>query len=395
MKNYKLFAKTFTGLEPILAEEIRALGGKNIVSARRGVSFTGDLAMVYKANYSLRTALRILIEIKTFKAINEEQLYLAAKQLPWLDYLDVRQTFSVDATINSKYFNHSHYVALKVKDAIVDTFREKIHKRPNVDTHNPDVKFNVHLDNDRVTISLDSSVESLHLRGYRQSTGGAPLNECLAAGIILLSGWNMKTPFLDPMCGSGTLLIEASMINRQVPAGYHRKNWGFMKWLNYDAALFAKIKADENSKIFLQPTASIIGYDKSFSMVRTARLNAMMALADEHITIEKCNFFDISEVQPVAHIVTNPPYGERLEEGDMKLFCKEMGNILKRYYSGSVAWVIHSNDEAMKYFGLKPSCKLPLMNGPIHCKLYKFEMYSGTRRYSKQNDNNKNLGFDN
>lgn len=394
MSNLQLFAKTFAGLEPVLAEEIRALGGQNILPAKRGVGFTGDLASLYRANYTLRTALRILIEIQSFKATDVEQLYKAAKQIPWFEYLDIKQTFSVEATVNSKYFNHSHYVALKVKDAIVDAFREKFHKRPNVDTHAPDVKFNVHIDHDRVTISLDSSVDSLHLRGYRQSTGGAPLNECLAAGMILLSGWDRKTPFLDPMCGSGTLLIEAGMISRHVPAGYHRKNWGFMRWMNFDAALFGKIKAEENARMLMQAPATITGYDKAFSMVRTARMNALMALADEYITIEKRDFFQISEVQPVAHIVTNPPYGERLEEGDMNSFCKEMGNILKRYYPGSVAWIIQSNDEAMKHFGLKPSRKLPLMNGPLHCKFYKFEMYSGTRRYGKQNDNKENLGFD-
>lgn len=388
MKNYKLFAKTFSGLESVLADEIRTIGGKDIVPAKRGVEFNGDMALVYKANYSLRTALRILIEIHSFKATNEEQLYTAAKQLSWFDYLDIKQTFSVDATVNSQYFNHSHYVALKVKDAVVDAFREKIHKRPNVDTHAPDVKFNVHINNDRVTVSLDSSDESLHLRGYRQSTGGAPLNECLAAGMIMLSGWDKKTPFLDPMCGSGTLLIEASMMSRQVPAGYHRKNWGFMRWLNYDAAMFGKIKAEENARMLMQPPVTVTGYDKVFSMVRTARMNAMMALADEHISIEKRDFFDISEEQPVAHIVTNPPYGERLEEGDMNTFCKEMGNTLKRYYPGSVAWIIQSNEEAMKHFGLKPSRKIPLMNGPLLCKFYKFEMYSGTRRYGLQNDNN-------
>ncbi len=387
MKNYKLFAKTFSGLESVLAEEIQAIGGKDIVLSRRGVGFSGDLALVYKANYTLRTALRILMEVDTFKASNEKQLYNAAKKIAWFDYLDIKQTFSVEATVNSKYFNHSHYVALKVKDAIVDAFREKIHKRPNVDTYDPDVKFNVHIDNDRVTLSLDSSVESLHLRGYRQSTGGAPLNECLAAGMILLSRWDMKTPFLDPMCGSGTLLIEASMMSRHVPAGYHRNNWGFMRWMNYDAALFGKIKAEENARILPQPPVKVSGYDKSFSMVRTSRMNAMMALADEHISLEKRDFFKILEVQPVAHIVTNPPYGERLEEGDMNTFCKEMGNILKRYYPGSVAWIIQSNDEAMKYFGLKPSRKLSMMNGPLLCKFYKFELYSGTRRNGLQNDN--------
>ncbi len=388
MSNLKLFAKTFAGLESVLAEEVRNIGGKEIVIAKRGVGFSGDLALLYRANYTLRTALRILIEIQSFKAINEEQLYNAAKKIFWFEYLDIKQTFSVDATVNSKFFNHSHYVALKVKDAIVDAFREKIYKRPNVDTYAPDVKFNVHIDHDRVAISLDSSVDSLHLRGYRQSTGGAPLNECLAAGMILLSGWDRKTPFLDPMCGSGTLLIEASMMSRQVPAGYHRKKWGFMQWMNYNAALFAKIKAEENARILMQAPATITGYDKAFSMVRKARMNILMALADEYITIEKRDFFEISEVQPVAHIVTNPPYGERLEEGDMNLFCKKMGNVLKRYYPGSVAWIIQSKDEAMKHFGLKPSRKLPLMNGPLHCKFYKFEMYSGSRRQAKQNDNN-------
>lgn len=385
MKNYKLFAKTFSGLESVLADEIRAIGGKDIVLAKRGVEFSGDLALVYKANYTLRTALRILIGIQSFKAQNENQLYIAAKQVPWFDYLDIKQTFSVEATVNSQYFNHSHYVALKVKDALVDAFREKTHKRPNVDTHSPDVKFNVHIDHNRVTLSLDSSVQSLHLRGYRQSTGGAPLNECLAAGLILLSGWDMKTPFLDPMCGSGTLLIEASMMSRHVPAGYHRKNWGFMRWLNYDAAMFGKIKAEENAHIINHSPVSVTGYDKALSMVRAARMNAMMALADEHISFEKRDFFKISEVQPVAHIVTNPPYGERLEEGDMNTFCKEMGNILKRYYPGSVAWIIQSNEEAMKHFGLKPSRKIRLMNGPLLCKFYKFEMYRGTRRYGLQN----------
>lgn len=388
MKKFRLFAKTFSGLEYVLADEIKEIGGEDIKIAKRGVGFSGDMSLVYKANYTLRTALRILIEIHSFKASNEDELYKAAKQLSWFKYLDIKQTFSVEATVNSKYFNHSHYVALKVKDAVVDAFREKIHKRPNVDTHSPDVKFNVHIDNNRVKVSLDSSVESLHLRGYRQSTGGAPLNECLAAGMILLSGWDKKTPFLDPMCGSGTLLIEASMMSRQVPAGYHRKNWGFMRWLNYDAAMFGKIKAEENARMLMQPLVTVTGYDKAFSMVRIARMNALMALADEYISIEKLDFFDISEEQAVVHIVTNPPYGERLEEEDMNTFCKKMGDILKRYYPGSVAWIIQCNKEAMKYFGLKPSRKIPLMNGPLLCKFYKFEMYQGARKRGLQNDNN-------
>lgn len=387
MKKFRLFAKTFSGLEYVLADEIKEIGGEDIKIAKRGVGFSGDMSLVYKANYTLRTALRILIEIHSFKASNEKQLYKAAKQIQWFDYLDIKQTFSVEATVNSKYFNHSHYVALKVKDAVVDAFREKIHKRPDVDAHAPDVKFNVHIDNNRVTVSLDSSVESLHLRGYRQSTGGAPLNECLAAGMILLSGWDMKTPFLDPMCDSGTMLIEASMLSRQVPAGYFRKNWGFMRWMNYDAAMFEKIKREENARMLMHSPV-IAGYDKAFSMVRIARMNAMMALADEYISIEKRNFFDITEEQSVVHIVSNSPYGERLEEGDMNIFCKKMGDILKRYYPGSVAWIIQCNEVAMKHFGLKPSRKISLMNGPLTCKFYKFELYKGSRKHILQNDNN-------
>lgn len=376
----KMFAKTFAGLEQVLAKEITALGGHDVKPGIRGVSFSGDLALLYAANYSLRTALRILVELHTATVENEDALYRECKKIAWENVMSVSQTFSMDATVNSRLFNHSQYVALKVKDALVDRFREKQFKRPTVAKSYPDVKVNVHIDHQRLTISLDASSESLHLRGYRIIQGEAPINEVLAAGMILLSDWDIKTPFLDPMCGSGTIPIEAALIATNTPPGYYRKEWGFMKWNNYDNELFLQMKEKENAKIRSSTNVSIAAYDKSFAMSRATQQNLISALMDQHVIVEKKDFFKTSEIQNPCHIVTNPPYGQRLEEEDMPAFYSDLGRVLKHYYSGSTAWIITSFEDAMKHVGLKSGAKIPLFNGALPCKFYRIDLYQGSKK---------------
>ncbi|MCZ2443654.1 MAG: THUMP domain-containing protein [Flavobacteriales bacterium] len=380
MKKLKLFAKTFAGLEQILAQEISELGGTDVRPGVRGVACTGDMSLVYAANYASRTALRILVELHTCTVFNEDTLYHECKKIPWEDIMDVTQSFSMDATVNSRYFNHSHYVALKVKDALVDRFRERIFKRPSVAKSQPDVKINVHIEHKQLTISLDASSDSLHQRGYRIVQGEAPLNEVLAAGMILLSGWDKKTPFLDPMCGSGTIPIEAALIASNTPSGYYRSEWGFMKWKDYDKNLFQQVKEKINAAITTTPNVSIIGYDKSFAMTRASQQNLLASLMDNWVQIEKKDFFKIEQIQPPYHIVTNPPYGQRLNEDDIPGFYKETGRVLKHFFAGSTAWIITSNEEAMKYVGLKTSAKISLFNGALPCKFYRIDLYQGSKK---------------
>ncbi len=382
----KLFAKTIAGLEDILAEEIKNIGGTNIQVVRRGVEYEGDQKVLYRSNYELRTALKILVPIFSFYATNEKELYDNAKKLAWENYLDLRQTFRIDGTVNSKYFSHSHYVSLKVKDAMVDAFREKFHQRPNVEVDDPDVHFNVFIQHNRVSISLDSSSDSLHIRGYRQMKGEAPLNEVLAAGLIAISGWDMQQPFLDPMCGSGTLLIEAAMKLYQIPSGYYRKKWGLMRWKDFDKVCWEQIRDEANAKIIKEKKTEIKGYDKAFSMVRATQQNLVMALLEEYVTVEKKDFTKIDEPHHGYHIVCNPPYGERLQTDDMNTLYKQMGDTLKKYFAGSRAWMITNNEEAMKMLGLKTSRRIPIMNGPLECKFYLIELYEGSKKASKQNN---------
>ena len=387
-KNFKLTAKTLFGFEDLLATELKNLGALNIQKGQRMVSFEGDDGFMYKANLACRTAIKILKPIYHFKANDEKSLYDGIMKYDWVDLFDVDKTFAIDATVFSDDFSHSKYVALLSKDAIVDQFRNAFNRRPNVDTEDPDVRINIHIHMNDVTVSLDSSGNSLHQRGYRTQTNEAPINEVLAAGLLMLSGWTGQCDFLDPMCGSGTILIEAGMIACNIPANIHRKGFAFEKWQDFDATLYEKIKENllKKTKEF---EFSIIGFDIDFQTMKKAKININQAYLEDYIDVEKQDFFTSSkDSDKPLHIFFNPPYNERISI-NTEDFYKEIGNTLKRNYAGTNAWLITSNYDALKSVGLRPSAKIKTFNGALEARLVHYELYDGTKRYGKQMDEKK------
>lgn len=385
MENFKMVAKTFFGFEEVLAKELNQLGAQKVEQGVRMVSFYGDKGFMYKANLALRTALKVLKPIATFKVYNDQSLYKGVQSIDWAKVFRVTQTFVVDVTLNSEHFNHSLFVALKTKDAIVDQFRDNVGKRPDIDKDYPDVRINIHIQNDICTVSLDTSGASLHHRGYRTATNLAPINEVLAAGILLMSGWDGTTHFIDPMCGSGTFLAEAAMIACNIPANINRREFAFEKWSDWDNELFEKVETSLLNKT-REFHYTIKGYDKAPSAVMKAKANIKNANLDDYITIEEGNFFDSEkETEGPLHMVFNPPYGERLDI-DLERFYREIGDTLKQSYPGTEAWFITGNIEALKFVGLKPSRKIKLFNGKLESRLVKYEMYAGSKRTKFQNN---------
>ena len=384
-REFKMVATTIFGLEEVLAEELKQLGAQDVEVGVRNVSFSGDKGFMYKANMALRTAIRILKPIKRFKVGDEDDLYKKLQTIDWEREMDVDSTFAIGAVVNSKNFTtNSHYISLKSKDAIADYFRHKYHKRPNVDVKFPDLKIHVHILNDLCTVSLDSSGDSLHKRGYRSATNIAPINEVLAAGLVLLSGYTGDCNFIDPMCGSGTILIEAAMIANNIPANINRKEFGFEKWKDYDEELFFTIQESLLKKI-RSSHFKIMGFDKAPSAVKKAKDNVENANLSEFIGIHHVNFFNsMKEVFGQTTILFNPPYGERLDI-DMQAFYKNIGDTLKSGYPGSTVWFITSNIEAIKHVGLKTSRRIPMKNGDLDCIYVRYDMYEGSRKAKKMN----------
>ena len=374
-KNFEIIAKTFMGLEPVLAKELRALGAEDVQEGRRMVSFRGDKEMMYRANFQLHTAIRILKPIRHFKARSADDVYNEVLKTDWSQYLDEGKTFTVDAVVFSDEFRHSKFVSYKVKDAIVDQFREKTGKRPNISVANPDVRLNIHIAEDRCTLSLDSSGESLHRRGYRQESVDAPLNEVLAAGMILMTGWQGETDFVDPMCGSGTLLIEAALIAHNMAPGLFRKEYAFEKWPDFDADLFDSIYNDESQEREFKH--HIYGYDIDMKAVNTARLNVKAAGLTSSITVEQQDFKDFQQPKEKSIMVTNPPYGERISTPDLLGTYRMIGERLKHEFTGNDAWVLSYREECFDQIGLKPSIKIPLYNGSLECEFRKYQMFDG------------------
>lgn len=380
--NFEMVAKTLFGFEELLENELKQMGAQHIKKGVRHVKFVGDKGFMYKCNLGLRTAIKILKPIAQFQVKNESDLYNRVKSISWEDYLNTNGSLAVGATLNGDVFTHSKYVALKTKDAIVDRFRDQTGIRPNVDLKFPDLKIDVHIDRINCTISLDSSGESLHKRGYKIATNIAPINEVLAAGLVILSGWNGQTDFMDPMCGSGTILIEAAMIACNIPPNLMRSEFGFERWNDWDVDLFETI---ENS--LLSKTRDfhhkIIGYDKSPSAIRKALENIKNANLEEFIEVKHEDFFKTQKGgdQPL-HMLFNPPYGERLEL-DMEKFYGNIGSTLKHKYPESFAWFITSNLEALKHVGLKPSRKIKIFNSKLESRLVCYRMYSGSKKAKK------------
>lgn len=375
MKEYNLIAKTFSGLEDVLAKEVKRIGGKNVRRAKRAVFYEGDLELIYRSNYLLRSALRILKEIEHFKFKNVDQFYLRCKKIKWQNYFNVDQNFVINSVVvNSRDFRNSMFASLKVKDAIADYFRENYGKRPNVDTDNPDIIINVHIFQDSCTLSIDSSGESLHKRGYRVKQGEAPLNEVLAAGMIYLSGWMGNSDFMDPMCGSGTLPIEAAMIAQNIPAAKFRKEFAFQLWNDFDPILWEKVTEPVEKRDFRY---TIYASDISGSNLLNAQTNARRALVFNKIKFKCTDFKNLELDLNNATILTNPPYGERLKETDLDGLYAMIGERLKHQYAGNSAWILSSSFESLKLVGLKPSQKIDLFNGALKCKFNNYMLFEG------------------
>ena len=382
--NFKMLAKTLFGFEELLAGELRKLGASNIEMGTRNVTFEGDNGFMYKANLCCRTAIKILKPISAFNVFTEEDLYKKVYDIPWENYMDVNGTLAVDATVFSEQFTHSKYISLKTKDAIVDRFRDKTEERPDVDLDHPTLRVNVHIDRNICTISLDSSGQSLHKRGYKVENTFAPLNEVLAAGMIMQSGWSGQCDFLDPMCGSGTLLTEAAMIACNIPPNLNRDEFGFETWPDFDVDLYELIEEAALKKI-KDFHFKIYGYDIDPMVTRKAKANAKSANLDEFIEIETKDFFETKkEAERFLYIMCNPPYDERLSIDNVEEFYGNIGNTLKRGYPGSQAWMITSNMEALKSVGLRPSRRIKIFNGKLEAKLVKYDMYEGSKKAKKQ-----------
>lgn len=373
-----MIAKTFMGLEDILAQELMELGANNVEKGRRMVSFTGDKALMYRANFALRTAIRILKPIRHFRAKSADQVYDNIKEIDWSEYIGEGKTFTVDSVVYSEEFSNSRFVTYKVKDAIVDQFRERTGKRPNISVADADVRLNIHIAEDRATVSLDSSGESLHRRGYRQEAVEAPLNEVLAAGMIMMTGWTGETDFIDPMCGSGTLAIEAALIARNIAPGVFRKKYAFEKWPDFDAELFDDIYNDDSREREFEH--HIYGYDIDFKAVNMSKLNVKAAGLSSDITIEQQDFKDFRGHDGKAIIVTNPPYGERISTPNLLETYRMIGERLKHAFKEGDAWILSYREECFQQIGLKPSVKIPLYNGSLECEFRKYSIFDGKLR---------------
>ena len=385
-ENFKMIAKTFYGFEDILEKELLTLGAQNVIKGNRYVSFYGDKGFLYKTNFSIRTALKILKPIHTQKIKSEQSLYKLFYEFPWEEYINIDSKFIIDSVVSGKIFTHSQYVSQKAKDGLVDQFRDRYNKRPNVDLNYPDLRINLHIQNDVCTISLDSSGSSLHHRGYRSATNIAPINEVLAAGLIKLSGWDAETDFLDPMCGSGTFLIEAAMYACKIPANINRKSFAFEKWDDYDSNLFNIIRESQLKKI-INPKIKIKGSDKAPSAIEKTKQNLKNANLIDFVEIERNNFFQLQkETERPLHILTNPPYGKRLE-GEINAMYQSIGDSLKQSFPNTNAWLISSNMDALKYIGLRPSRKIKVFNGKLDSRLLFFPIYKGTKRIHKLKKN--------
>ncbi len=383
-KDFKMVATTIAGLEGVLADELRKLGAMEVKEGIRSVYFKGDKGFMYKANIALRTAIRILKPIKRSKIFDEEDLYEAIQRVRWERIIDVDGTFAIDAVVHSRNFTtNSHYISLKSKDAIADYFVHKYKKRPNVDIKHPDIKVHIHIHKEWLTISLDSSGDSLHKRGYRSATNIAPINEVLAAGLVLLSGYKGEENFIDPMCGSGTILIEATMIANNIPANINRKRFAFENWKEYDEDLYFVIQ-DSLLKKIRSSHFKIMGFDKAPSAVNKAKQNIINANLEEFIGVHHVNFFNSKkEVFGKTTILFNPPYGERLNI-DVEEFYGKIGDTLKHGYPDSTAWVITSDMSALKSVGLKTSKRIPIKNGDLDCRFVKYELYEGSKKIKKE-----------
>lgn len=379
----KLIIKTFEGLEHILKEELEALTDTHIEVLKRAVMLEGNKQLLYQANLHLRTAIRILVFIQEFTITDEKDLYQKVNNIKWEDYFGIDNTFAVDSVVNSPEFKHSNYISLKTKDAIVDRFREKYGDRPNVDTDKPDLRINIHIRGNIVTLSLDSSGSSLHMRGYRVEQVSAPLNEVLAVGMVLLSGWDGKSTLIDPMCGSGTILCEAAKIAGNIPPQSFDREFAFKKWRNYDEALWEDTCNEARQQINTQSMPTLKGFDKSNTAVKISEANIAQAELSNFIQIEQADFFYQDNIEN-ATVIFNPPYDVRMKEDDILDFYKDIGDKLKRAFSDCTVWILSAHIEALKHIGLRAKTRIKLLNGELPSLFCRYDMYTGSKKQKWQ-----------
>jgi len=379
-RRFRMIAKTLFGLEDFLAEELTALGARDVKPMNRSVEFYGDKKLLYKANLWCRTATRILKPIIDFRAADEKALYNKVIKIDWRNYLGLNQTFAIDAVINESRFDNSLYVAQKTKDAIADHFRKKSGRRPSVDLKNPDIRISIYIYRDECSIALDSSGEPLFKRGYRSRAGEAPLNEVLAAGIVLNSGWDQKSAFVDAMCGSGTIVIEAALLARNIAPGLTRKYYGFMNWPDFEIGLFKQVHQEARKEIIPKLDFKMVGSDKAPRQVREATDNARKAGVGRDIVFKQSAIDDLAPPSPPGALIINPPYGGRMSVDDIGTFYHSIGDALKKNFTGYDAYIFTGNFDAAKHIGLRTSRRIKMYNGPIECRLLKFEMYQGSRK---------------
>lgn len=379
--DFVMLAKTLFGLEHVLKEELQALGAGDIKVLNRAVQFSGNLSMLYKANLHLRTALKILLPLKTFNTRDQHSLYRHVKEIPWGNFLNTKSSLLIHPVVHSKYFNHSKFVAQKAKDAIVDLLRDEEGNRPSVDADDPDLFIDLHISEDVATISLDSSGYPLNQRAYRKSGGDAPLNEVLAAGIILMSKWDGKSNFIDPMCGSGTFLIEAAMIASNQAPNLLRKEFAFMRWNNFDKKLWLQIQNDAKISVKIpdKKDLKILGSDISFGKLEIAQRNISQAGFTKLINLRNKAFDQLIPPSGGGFLIFNPPYGERIKIKQIEDFYSSIGNTLKKNWDNYQAWILSSNQSALKNIGLKPDVKIKLFNGKLECLLVNFPIFEGKR----------------
>ncbi len=377
--DFEMKATTFFGLEELLEGELKKLGAKNTQPFKRGVSFTGDLGFLYKANLCLRTALKILIPIHSFKANNNDSFYEGINEIAWEKFITYNDTLKIECVVNSDNFDHSLFMAQKAKDAIVDRFRKRYGKRPSVDLVFPTLRIYIHIFRDEISVSIDSSGELLYKRGYRTDTNKAPINEILGAALVMLSNWQPHQLLIDGMCGSGTIAIEAALYANNIPPGIFRKEFAFMRWKNYDQALFDLITESAVAKI-KENDLNIIANDIYEPTLKKMMVNLKNAKLEDIIQISNKSFFDISTEKKSGVIILNPPYGERIEKQEITQFYKEIGDKLKKDFSGFTCWIITSSMEGFKNIGLRPTRKITLFNGSLECKYLKYELYEGSKK---------------
>lgn len=380
--DFEMKVTTFFGHEEVLARELQTLGGKNVEPFKRGVSVVGDLGFMYKANLCLHTALKVIVPIARFKAESETELYDKIRSIAWEEFISLTDTLMVESVTNSETFSHSLFVSQKVKDGIVDRFRERTGRRPDVDLLRPSFRLYVHIYRNEVTLNLDSSGDPLYKRGYRADINEAPMKEVLAAGLVKLSGWEPHLQLIDGMCGAATIAIEAALWANRIPPGYYRNDFGFMKWKNFDEKLYDTIYESSLGRIKNDP-AEIVANDIDAATVRKAKGNVRNAKVDDVVTCTNQSFFDINPTRRGGVVILNPPYGERLPVHEIEKLYAEIGNKLKRDFGGYNAWIITSSPEAIKSIGLRPSRKIQVYNGALECRYLKFELYAGSKKASK------------